>query len=83
MKEQLIKIMKYAGYDFIEEKPLGRYLFWDTLEEMEVELWITNELEDTTIEHAIKLIINRSENRAYYKGRHDAQKEMKRSLGLE
>jgi hypothetical protein len=61
-KDQIIKIMSFAGYEYEKEYPEGRLLFYDTEFEQEIQLWITGE---NQLSACIRLI----KNRAYDNGR--------------
>jgi len=63
MKEHIIEIMKYAGYDFIEEKPKDRLIFYDVTEEQNVQLWLTVDLNgdyENALHKCVNLIYNRA-----------------------
>ena len=59
--KQIIEIMKYAGYEFIEDKSGGRFLFYETKMEQTVQLWLKEK--DDHLSDAISLITQRAYNR--------------------
>jgi hypothetical protein len=80
MKEQIIEIMKCAGYEFVEEKPEGRLLFYETEMEQTVQLWLKED--DKSLRGVILLITQRAYNHGVSDGSHTVQHEIKKALGL-
>jgi hypothetical protein len=75
----LIKeIFTAAAYEFIEESPKGRLLFYDYNDESEVQFWYKNaELSDV-----INLIVDRAAERGIEWGQSQVRQEIKNALGL-
>ncbi len=59
MKDEIIKIMQMAGYDFVKEDPEGRLLFYDIEAEQDVQIWM-KDTPDESLRKAIELISERS-----------------------
>lgn len=59
MKDEIIKIMQMAGYDFVKEDPESRLLFYDIEAEQDVQLWMKDSPDDS-LRKAIELISERS-----------------------
>jgi len=81
MKEQIIEIMKYAGYNFIEEKPEGRLLFYEAEEEQTVQLWLKEG--DESLKAAVTLIRNRAYDNGFTAGQSNVRYAIRRALDIE
>lgn len=79
MKDQIIEIMKIAGYDFIKEHPDTMMLFWDKEAEQEVQIWNN---ESQSLVGVIQLIKQREYNKGVHDGRADVRLSIKKALGL-
>ena len=80
MKENIIEIMKCVGYEFIEESPEGRLLFYETDMEQTIQLWLRND--DGDLKRAMLLITTRAYDRGVSVGRYNVQNEIKKALRL-
>lgn len=72
MKEQIIQIMKLAGYDFIEERPETRLLFYHVDQEQDVQIWLLSEptkSDPYDIEENLQQVVDLIKNREYEHGR--------------
>ena len=78
-KDFIKRLMSYAGYDFIEENPETRLLFYDSENENEIQLWITDG--DNT-QRCIKLIANKALEIGIARGKFIIQNSIKKALGL-
>jgi hypothetical protein len=81
MKDQIIEIMKCAGYEFIEEKPEGRLLFYETEMEQTVQLWLKED--DESLRGVMLLITQRAYNRGASDGKYGVIRSIKEILQIE
>jgi hypothetical protein len=81
MKTTIIKIMNYAGYDFIKEEPLSRLLFYDNYSESDVQVWLKDD-DDANLEYVINLIGNRTYENGFCIGMNEVRNEIKAILGI-
>ena len=80
MKDNIIEIMKCSGYEFIEEKPEGRLLFYETEMEQTVQLWLKDD--DKSLRGVMLLITQRAYNRGVAAGQYSVQNQIKKALNL-
>ena len=81
MKEEIIKIMQMAGYDFVKEYPESRLLFYDVEAEQEVQLWL-KDTPDESLRKAIELICERSLDQGMRIGKQRIANEIKNLLQI-
>lgn len=80
MKDQIIEIMKCSGYEFIEEKPEGRLLFYETGMEQTVQLWLKEG--DDTLRGVMLLITQRAYNHGVSDGELSVRTQIKKALDI-
>jgi len=81
MKEKIIEIMKYAGYDFIEEKPEGRLLFYEAEEEQTVQLWLKDG--EDSLRSTMLLIKQRAYNTGFTVGQWNVRYAIRKALDIQ
>ena len=88
MKNAVIDLMQMAGYEFVEEKPEGRLIFYETEYDNTVQLWYATEdlpfPTDTKagIRDALKLITDRAYDRGLSFGKYSVRQSIKEALGI-
>jgi len=80
MKDKIIEIMKCSGYEFIEEQPEGRLMFYETEWEETVQLWLKNE--DNSLRGVMLLITQRAYNHGMSDGKYSVLSEIRKVLGI-
>lgn len=78
--ETIIEVMKYSGYEFIEERPEGRLLFYETEMEETIQLWIKEN--ENPLKSALLIIIHRAYDHGLSNGRYIVQSEIKKLLDI-
>ena len=71
--------MSYAGYDFIEENPETRLVFYDPENEYNVQLWLKD---DDNTELCIKFIAGKARENGVAFGKYIAKSAIKKALEL-
>jgi len=82
MNKRIIELMSLFGYEFIEEKPDGRLLFYETPYEETIQIWKKKTIKKT-MDFSADLITNRIYNRGKSNGRYEVQNDIIRALGLQ
>lgn len=75
----IISIFTAAGYEFIEQSPKGRMLFWHNAAETNVQFWLD---EETDLTKVMDFICQRAYDLGEHSGKHFVRNEIKKALGL-
>lgn len=73
-------IFKSAGYEFIEERPKGRLLFYERATDSNIQFWLDRK--NSNLMPAVLLISNRSYDRGIRDGMSVVRGEVKKALGI-